>query len=37
MTTGTYNSFSAYGTKTITLEASLDGPPGVVLDEAGVM
>jgi hypothetical protein len=33
MTTGVYTSFSVYGLKTVTLDASLDGPPYRVSDE----
>lgn len=33
MTTGIYSSFSVYGLKSVSLEASVDGPPGVVWDK----
>lgn len=32
MTTGVYASYSIYGSKEVTLEATLDGPPGIVTD-----
>lgn len=37
MTTGYYSSYSVYGMKSVVLNASLDGPPGVVTDEASVL
>ena len=36
MTTGVYSSFSVYGMKQVTLQASLDGPPGIVTDKKDV-
>ena len=36
MTGGVYASYSAYGMKTINIEASVDGPPGTVFDKATV-
>jgi hypothetical protein len=37
MTTGYYSSYSVYGMKSVVLDASLDGPPGIVTDEASVL
>lgn len=37
MTTGEYSSYSAYGIKKVTLQASIDGPPGIVTDEVTIM
>lgn len=37
MTTGKYMSYSVYGSKQVTMNAALDGPPGVVSDERGLL
>jgi hypothetical protein len=36
-TTGVYTSFSAYSSKTVVLEATLDGPPYTVTDERSLL